>query len=37
MAELQTVETIAPIHQAQLLSSPKAMSLRLGPIIKLKV
>jgi GxxExxY protein len=37
IAELKTVETLAPIHQAQLLSYLKAMGLRLGLIINFKV
>jgi GxxExxY protein len=35
--ELKTVETIAPIHQAQLLSYLKATGLRLGFVINFKV
>jgi GxxExxY protein len=37
ITELKTVEVIAPIHQAQLLSYLKATGLRLGLIINFKV
>ncbi len=37
LLELKTVEAIAPIHQAQLLSYLKATGLRLGFVINFKV
>jgi GxxExxY protein len=37
LLELKTVETISPIHQAQLLSYLKATGLRLGFVINFKV
>jgi GxxExxY protein len=37
LLELKTVEAIAPIHQAQLLSYLKATELRLGFVINFKV
>jgi GxxExxY protein len=37
LLELKTVDTFAPIHQAQLLSYLKATGLRLGFLIDLKV
>ncbi len=37
LLELKTVEAIAPIHQAQLLSYLKATGLRLGFLINFKV
>jgi GxxExxY protein len=37
LLELKTVESFAPIHQAQLLSYLKATGLRLGFLINFKV
>ena len=37
IADLKTVETLAPIHQAQLLSYLKTTGLRLGLLINFKV
>jgi hypothetical protein len=37
LLELKTIEAIAPIHQAQLLSYLKATGLRLGFLINFKV